>query len=84
MEYLIALIFLFIGFMFGKLVLNRSSKNYDRNLLILAGVFLIIGSKTSVFTTIGFRIMLSNIISTFLLGVVARRYINNRLYKIDN
>lgn len=76
MEYGIALIFLFIGFIFGKLVLNQSVKNYDRNLLVLAVVFFVIGSKTVVFATIDFKVLLSNIVPPFILGVVAKRYIN--------
>ncbi len=81
MEYGIALAFLFIGFIFGKLVMNQSVKNYDRDLLILTAIFFVIGSKTVVFATIDFKVVLSNIVSPFILGVVIRRYINNHLYK---
>jgi Kef-type K+ transport system membrane component KefB len=83
MGYGIVLAFLFIGFIFGKLVLNQSAKNYDRNLLLLAVVFFVIGSKTVVFATIDFKVVLSNVVPSFLLGVVIRRYINNHLHKRD-
>jgi len=79
MGYGIALVFLFIGFIFGKLVLNQSAKNYDRDLLVLSGIFFVIGSKTVVFATIGFNVQLSILIPPFILGVLIRRYINNYL-----
>lgn len=84
MKYGIALIFLFVGFIFGRLVLNQSTKNYDRNLLALAVIFFVIGSKTAVFANIDFKVMLSNIIPPFLLGVVVRRYLNNYLLSSHN
>ncbi|MTK10772.1 MAG: hypothetical protein F8N39_01225 [Clostridiaceae bacterium] len=84
MEYGTSLIFLFIGFIFGKFVLNQLSKNYDRDLLILTGIFLVIGSKTVVFATVDFKATLSSTVPSFLLGVIVRRYINNRLYKRYN
>lgn len=84
MEYIITFIFLFLGFTFGKLVLKQSSKNYNINLLIFAVVFFIFGSKTVVFGSSNFKVMLSDIIPSFLLGVLIRRYINIHLYKRYN
>lgn len=83
MEYIITFVLLLIGFIFGKLLSKQSTKNYDLNLLILAGVFFVLGSKTEVFRSSDFsyNIMLSNIVPPFILGVLIRRYINNHLYK---
>jgi hypothetical protein len=83
MKYIITFILLLIGFIFGKLVLKQSTKNYDLNLLILAVVFFVLGSKTEVFRSseFGYNIMLSNIVPPFILGALIRRYINNHLHK---
>ncbi|MNN00115.1 hypothetical protein D3C81_1126980 [compost metagenome] len=78
MEHIVALIFLFIGSIFGKLVLNQSSKNYDEKLLIGAFIFLLLGSESIVFSSIDVRIMISDIVTPFLLGLFLRRYINKR------
>ncbi len=75
MEYKVFLILLLIGFIFGKLVLSQSSRNYDIRLLIATIFFFIFGSKTAVFSSSDFNIMLSNLLPPFLLGIVARRYI---------
>lgn len=76
MKYLVIGMFLLIGIVFGKLVLNQCGKNYDRNILIAIIFFYIFGSKTAVFSTSSFTIMLSNIVPPFLLGVLIRRYIS--------
>ena len=83
MEYGVALIFLFIGFIFGKLVMNQSAKNYDINLLILAFVFLIMGSKKVEPVDI-VQFVLLNVLPPFLSGVVTRRYMNNHMNKRGN
>ena len=80
MDYIIALILLFIGFVFGKLVL-QSTKNYDLKLLIVAVFFFVLGSKTEVFRINDFKGMLSNLLPPFLFGVLIRRYINSRFSK---
>lgn len=76
MEYIVTIIFLLIGMVFGKLVLNRSSKNYDRNIFSGVIFFFVFGLKSAVFSTSSFTIMLSNIVPPFLLGVLLRRYIS--------
>lgn len=76
MEYIVTGMFLLIGIVFGKLVLNQCGKNYDRNILIAIILFYIFGSKTAVFSSDNFTIMLSNIVAPFLLGVLLRRYMN--------
>ncbi|MCB2300951.1 hypothetical protein [Clostridium tagluense] len=83
MEYILAFILLLIGFIFGKLLLKQSNKNYDLNLLIVAVFFFVLGSKTEVFRSNDFdySIMLSNIVPPFILGALIRRYINKHLYK---
>jgi hypothetical protein len=80
MDYIIALILLFIGFVFGKLVL-QSTKNYDLKLLIVAVFFFVLGSRTEVFRINDFKGMLSNLLPPFLFGVLIRRYINSRFSK---
>jgi len=84
MDYIIALILLFIGFVFGKLVLQSTKnyeKNYDLKLLIVAVFFFVLGSKTEVFSINDFKGMLSNLLPPFLFGVLIRRYINSRFSK---
>lgn len=76
MKYLVIGMFLLIGIVFGKLVLNQCGKNYDRNILIAIIFFYIFGSKTAVFSSYDFTIILSNIVSPFLLGILLRRYMN--------
>lgn len=75
MEYIIVLIFMAIGFIFGKLVMNQSVKNYDRNIILLALFFFIFGSETVIFSAVGFKLTLQNLVSPFLIGVVIRRYV---------
>ena len=84
MDYIIALILLFIGFVFGKLVLQSTKnyeKNYDLKLLIVAVFFFVLGSRTEVFRINDFKGMLSNLLPPFLFGVLIRRYINSRFSK---
>lgn len=76
MEYIVTIMFLLIGIAFGKLVLNQSSKNYDRNIFSGVIFFFIFGSKSTVFSTSNFTIMLSNIVPPFLLGILLRRYMS--------
>lgn len=73
MSYLLALMFIIIGFCFGKKVLNQNAENYDLKLLIVAIVFFILGKNTVVFSTYSFKGMLSMIIPPFILGVLIRR-----------
>lgn len=76
MEYIVTIMFLLIGIAFGKRVLNQCGKNYDRNVLIGVILFFILGSKSAVFSTNDFTIMLSNIVPPFLLGILLRRYMS--------
>ncbi|MDS0524703.1 hypothetical protein NNC19_03360 [Clostridium sp. SHJSY1] len=81
MEYGIALIFMIIGFIFGKLVMDKSAKNYDRDIVLLAIFFFVFGAETAIFSTVGFKITLQNSVTPFLMGVVVRRYLYNLIYK---
>ncbi|MBL4936980.1 hypothetical protein JK636_14595 [Clostridium sp. YIM B02515] len=77
MNFIISALFLVIGLIFGRLVLNQSYEKYDKNLLIVAAVFFIFGYNTIVFSTSSnFTVILSCVVPPFLVGVVIRRYIS--------
>lgn len=77
MAHIAALIFLIIGFIFGKAILNQQKKNYDLYLLLLAAFFLIFGDNTIVYATANYKLTLSHIIPSFIAGALLRRYIFN-------
>lgn len=85
MHYIIATMLLVGGFMFGKLVTHSSEdneKDYDHKLLIVAVFFFVFGSETEVFRINDFSVMLSELLSTFLFGVLLRRYVNSHFFKV--
>ncbi|OOM59579.1 hypothetical protein CLBCK_34100 [Clostridium beijerinckii] len=71
--------------MFGKLVPyspKDNEKNYDCKLLTVAVFFFVFGSQTEVFRINDFSVMLSELLSTFLFGVLIRRYMNRHFLKV--
>ncbi|MBL4930668.1 hypothetical protein [Clostridium paridis] len=79
MSYLLALIFLISGILFGKKVLFKTNKNYDLMLLALALVFFILGQKAEVFRLYNFVGNISIIVPPFILGVLIRRRFSKTL-----